>query len=685
MRPFGRGRAILILAALLLLAPAAAQAAPRAAVQTTVVDSGSSGGWNAITLDAEGNPVIAYHESGLKLAHCQDRTCQTIHFSLVLNDGHTGFYNSVTLDAAGNPVISYYETSSNNLWLVHCNDPDCSGGGESNERVDGTDHSGFYTSLKLDASGYPVIAYYNPNDDKVRLAHCNDADCNGGDESIEVVEINTGGTLWLALDKAGHPVISYEDVGSDDLWLVHCNDADCSGSNETTNQVDGSGHVGEYNSLALDKSGNPVISYTAYGPSTPALKLAHCNDPDCSSATISQVDGSGIVFYETSLALSADGNPIIGFGNITASIVYQLNLARCNDPDCSGGDEDVQVLASGSVTGIENSMVLDCGGNPLIAYRGGPLSLAYDDSTDCSSPPAAGQQASKAIAESGVTTLQHGRILVRVPATAIPEGETDCKVVIRPEGDSGGYGFSLDDTVWDVKIECAGGKVAILYDAISVCIRPQDGEVADKQVFHRHSNAFTALASTGELSGYVCGQTRSLSLFTLGEFSLPATGFAPGGSALAAQTAAFAYTATDLTLSIPELGVEAAIVGVPQTPNGWDVSWLGDSVGYLAGTAFPTLAGNTVLTGHVWGADNQPGPFARLDELGYGDRFSILAWGQTYTYEVRSNRLIAPDAVRALGHEEYDWVTLLTCQNYDEASGEYRYRRAVRAVLVSVE
>jgi LPXTG-site transpeptidase (sortase) family protein len=105
----------------------------------------------------------------------------------------------------------------------------------------------------------------------------------------------------------------------------------------------------------------------------------------------------------------------------------------------------------------------------------------------------------------------------------------------------------------------------------------------------------------------------------------------------------------------------------------------------LHGTAFPTWAGNTVITGHVWGAYNAPGPFANLKELRFGDEVKIYAWGLVYTYEVREQMLRWPGQVSSvLQHEEYDWVTLLTCEFYNPFSGTYLFRRAVRAVLVDI-
>ncbi len=162
--------------------------------------------------------------------------------------------------------------------------------------------------------------------------------------------------------------------------------------------------------------------------------------------------------------------------------------------------------------------------------------------------------------------------------------------------------------------------------------------------------------------------------------SLPTTGFRHGKvTTLPHQPTAKAYTETAMMLEVPK-------IGVPQTANGWDVTWLGNSAGYLAGSAFPTWAGNTVITGHVWDAYNQPGIFSELKTLSYGDQVQIRAWGLTYTYEVRESKLVTKKNVNAaFQSEEYDWLTLVTCEFYNPFTGDYLFRRAVRAVLVSVK
>lgn len=167
---------------------------------------------------------------------------------------------------------------------------------------------------------------------------------------------------------------------------------------------------------------------------------------------------------------------------------------------------------------------------------------------------------------------------------------------------------------------------------------------------------------------------------------LPSTGFAPGRvSARPGGPARPAYRAlAELWLEIPSLGVTVPIVGVPGEPGGWDVSGLWNQAGYLEGTAFPTWPGNTVLTGHVYLANGSPGPFVGLSELGWGDELLIHAFGLRYTYQVREALSVLPDDLSVLGHETYDWLTLITCQGYDEQLDAYRWRRVVRAVLVEI-
>jgi LPXTG-site transpeptidase (sortase) family protein len=115
-----------------------------------------------------------------------------------------------------------------------------------------------------------------------------------------------------------------------------------------------------------------------------------------------------------------------------------------------------------------------------------------------------------------------------------------------------------------------------------------------------------------------------------------------------------AYAATDVWLEIPKLGVKMSIMGAPRTKTGWD-------------------------------ALNKPGPFIGLIDLQYGDQVKVHAFGYVYTYEVASSSLISPsDTKSAFKHKEKSWLTLITCENYNDKTKTYGNRRLVRAVLINV-
>lgn len=168
---------------------------------------------------------------------------------------------------------------------------------------------------------------------------------------------------------------------------------------------------------------------------------------------------------------------------------------------------------------------------------------------------------------------------------------------------------------------------------------------------------------------------------------LPDTGFVPGQiTELVEQPADKTYQKlSGFWLDVPGLNLQTPLVGVPTENGEWDVTWLGNNAGYLMGSAFPTWEGNTVITGHVWNADNQPGIFVDLKTLAYGDEIRIHAWGEIYTYEVTANRRVSPYTPNVVfEHKEGDWITLFTCEDYGEYWGDYGYRRMVQAVLVRV-
>jgi LPXTG-site transpeptidase (sortase) family protein len=229
-------------------------------------------------------------------------------------------------------------------------------------------------------------------------------------------------------------------------------------------------------------------------------------------------------------------------------------------------------------------------------------------------------------------------------------------------------------------VEVAIGDVAV-GDVITILINARVNSLGSPPIQNIVS------LSTTSSTDIISNDTSSVSLDIVA-VTLPSTGFAPNRkTAIPAQPDSMVYKAYDnLTLTLPSLKFTVDIVGVPLSSQGWDVTWLDKNAGWLNGTAFPTWNGNSVITGHVYLANGLPGPFVNIGKLKYGDQVIINSHGKKYTYEVRSvSTFKADDISKVLKHEDYSWITLLTCKDYDQKTNTYHNRTAVRAVLVAVQ
>jgi len=280
--------------------------------------------------------------------------------------GDVGGFASLVLDSSGNPVVSYYDATNDDLRILHCGDPNCTSGNVITS-PDTAGVVGDQTSLVLDGSGNPVVSYSDATNSNLKVLHCGDPNCTSGN----VITSPDAGTITnlfssLALDSSGNPVVSYLDLSALSLKVLHCGDPNCSSGNVITlpdGPHAGRPLVGLFTSLALDSSDNPVISYLEHDNSSSAsLKLLHCGDPNCTSANVITSPAIGGVFSgPTSLVLDSSGNPVVGFGTATGTLL----VLHCGNPICQSSST---VITAPDTGGYFTSLVLDSGGNPVVSY-----------------------------------------------------------------------------------------------------------------------------------------------------------------------------------------------------------------------------------------------------------------------------------------------------------------------------
>jgi trimeric autotransporter adhesin len=298
--------------------------------------------------------------------------------TIVDNSGVVGSHSSLRLNASGFPVISYFATTTSDLKLAVCSDAACTS--RTVTTVDSSGSVGLDTSLQLNALGFPVISYYDLTNRDLKLATCLNAVCT----SLALVTVastdDVGEFSSMQLNASGFPVISYYDATNGDLKLAECFEATCSIRSVTT--VDSTGTVGLYTSMQLNASGFPVISY--FDETNVDLKLVVCNDAQCSTRTITKVDSATDVGDFTSLQLNASGFPVISYFSRTN---FDLKVAVCHDATCTS--RTITTVDSVGVVGTRyTSLKLNASGFPLISYfdlTNDTFKLAVCHDTTCTS------------------------------------------------------------------------------------------------------------------------------------------------------------------------------------------------------------------------------------------------------------------------------------------------------------
>jgi LPXTG-site transpeptidase (sortase) family protein len=151
-------------------------------------------------------------------------------------------------------------------------------------------------------------------------------------------------------------------------------------------------------------------------------------------------------------------------------------------------------------------------------------------------------------------------------------------------------------------------------------------------------------------------------------------------------------TGTDMSISIPSIGVNASVYARTVGTNGqmgnpagaWDVIWYDFSQNFGGLGGYPgTGVSNAVFAGHVDYIRVGPAVFYSVRNLVAGDQIHVTSANGVITYSVQWSAWAGPadDFTQYVGQTGQDTITLVTCIGGFSA-GHYSNRLIVRGVRI---
>ena len=342
--------------------------APRANTLISVDSAFNTGLYPSLTIGADGLPFVAFQYSStgdLRVLKCGDPLCASGNVLTTVDTASTvGSYASVAIGTDGYPVIAHHDVSNGDLKVHKCGNAACTAGNVITV-VDSTGSVGEHTSIGIGADGLPVVSYYDATNANLKVLKCGNAACSAGNVATAVDSTGSVGQhTSLAIGTDGLPVVSYYDATNQDLKVAKCGNAACSAGNVLA-AVDAINSVGQYTSIALGGDGFPVVSY--YSITNGDLKVAKCGNAACSAGNVvTLVDSADWVGTDTSIAIGADGFPILTYRDITN---LDVKVLKCGNAACSAGNVARSLDGAGDTGPYGTSVALGADGLPIVAYH----------------------------------------------------------------------------------------------------------------------------------------------------------------------------------------------------------------------------------------------------------------------------------------------------------------------------
>jgi hypothetical protein len=259
-----------------------------------------------------------------------------------------GTWNSIAIGTDGFPIIAHYDASNANLRVTHCKSIDCnSTAGYDTNVIDSAPSVGMYNSIAIGSDGFPIISYFDNDARNLKVAHCKSIDCNNtAGYDINVIDSgeNVGKHTSIAIGWDELPIISYWDAANQSIKIAHCNDLECSDSPGSEIDITTFSHpegdsTGAFSSVAINHGAvgysDPFISY--HNDTDRSLEVFHCINVSCTAGSVYTVQSSDATGYQNSIMINAHHPMIVhrDMANDYIQIIY-CKTKYCDDLGGSG-------------------------------------------------------------------------------------------------------------------------------------------------------------------------------------------------------------------------------------------------------------------------------------------------------------------------------------------------------------
>ena len=180
----------------------------------------------------------------------------------------------------------------------------------------------------------------------------------------------------IKIGADGLGLVTYFDTTNGVLKVAHCSNAACTSA--TISTIDNPGAGGD-SSVTIGTDGLGLIAYRW----VTSLKVAHCTNAACTITTTSTLDSAAAVGYQNSIAIGADGLGLISYYDVTNG---DLKVAHCANTACTSAA--ISTLDSAGNVGLFTSLAIGADGLGLISYLDQTnldLKVAHCTNTACTS------------------------------------------------------------------------------------------------------------------------------------------------------------------------------------------------------------------------------------------------------------------------------------------------------------